>query len=203
VVLLLLVHQGPGSWTNCCEFADLFGTVPGPLRPYVPVFRHALVDLARMEDRALSWEPRLRAFLKALKYSRRPDLSQHIDILLAEAPMLQETDLVLILTYLDKGPSVVSDVVLRAALQRLVPEQTERIMGWLTQPYFDKGRAQGRSEGRAEGEAKVLVRLLEKRFGMVSPQLRERILAADVATVEHWLERVLDAPDLQTVFGSN
>jgi hypothetical protein len=26
---------------------------------------------------------------------------------------------------------------LRVALQRLVPEQTERIMGWVTQPYFD------------------------------------------------------------------
>jgi hypothetical protein len=130
----------------------------------------------------------LRATLKAPKYSRRPDLLQRIDILLAEAPMLEETDLVLILTYLDKGPRAVSNTLLRETLQRLVPEQTERIMGWLTQPYFDKGKAEGRAEGRlegrAEGEAKVLVRLIEKRFGVVSPQLRERILAADVATVE-------------------
>jgi hypothetical protein len=74
----------------------------------------------------------LRATLKALKYSRRPDLLQRIDILLAEAPMLEETDLVLILTYLDKGPRAVSDTLLRETLQRLVPEQTER----------------GRSEGR-------------------------------------------------------
>ncbi len=116
--------------------------------------------------------------------------------------MLEETDLVLILTYLDKGPRAVSDTLLRETLQRLVPEQTERIMGWLTQPYFDKGKAEGRMEGRTEGEAKVLVRLIEKRFGVVSPQLRERILAADVATVEEWVERVLDAPDLQSVFGS-
>jgi hypothetical protein len=53
-----------------------------------------------------------------------------------------------------------------------------------------------------EGEARVLVRLIEKRFGVVSPQLRERILAADLATVEKWVEGVLDAPDLQSVFGS-
>jgi flagellar biosynthesis/type III secretory pathway protein FliH len=124
---------------------------------------------------------------------------------------------------------------LRLALQRLVPEQTQRIMGWLTQPYFDKGKAEGRAEGRnegrnegraegrnegrnegraegrnegrnegrAEGEARVLVRLIEKRFGVLSPQLRERILAADVASVEEWVERLFDAPDLQSVFGSN
>jgi hypothetical protein len=158
-----------------------------------------LVDLAQMDDGALSGQARLRAFLKALKYSRRPDLPQRVDILLAEAPMLEETDLVLILTYLDKGPRAVSNTLLRETLQRLVPEQTERIMGWLTQPYFEKGKA----EGRAEGEAKILVRLLEKRFGVVSPELRERILAADMATVEEWAERVLDAPDLQSVFASN
>src|SRR5438105_9257931 len=84
-VLPLLAHQGPERWTFSCEFTDLFGTVPEPLRPYVPSFRHVLVDLAQMEDRNLSSEARLRAFLKALKYSRRPDLSDRIDILLAEA----------------------------------------------------------------------------------------------------------------------
>jgi hypothetical protein len=157
----------------------------------------------------------LRAFLKALKYSRRPDLPQRIAILLAEAPVLEKEDLGLILAYIDKGPIAVSDTSLRETLQRLVPEQTERIMGWLTQPYFDKGKAEGHAEGRnegrvegwvegrAEGEARVLVRLIEKRFGVLSPQLRERILAADLATVEEWVERLFDAPDLQSVFGSN
>src|SRR5262249_19656234 len=45
-VLPLLAHQGPEGWEISCEFADLFGTVPEPLRPYLPSFRHALVDLA-------------------------------------------------------------------------------------------------------------------------------------------------------------
>ena len=53
-------------------FAD--GTVPTALRPYLPAFRHALVDLATTQDEALSATARLRAFLKALKYGRRPDL---------------------------------------------------------------------------------------------------------------------------------
>jgi hypothetical protein len=106
----------------------------------------------QMADGALSGQARLRAFLKALKYSRRPDLPQRIDIVLAEAPVLEEPDLVLILTYIDKGPIAVSDTLLREALQRLVPEQTERIMGWLTQPYFDKGK-RGPPEGRNEGRA--------------------------------------------------
>src|SRR3984893_11163627 len=142
-VLPLLAHQGPGAWKPSCEFADLFGTVLAPLSPYLPSFRHALVDLARVEDPALSAEVRLRAFLKALKYSRRPDLPDCIDILLAEAPALQEEDLVVVLTYIDMGPTALNNKVIPEALLRLVPERTERFMGWLTQPYSDRGKAEG------------------------------------------------------------
>ena len=42
--------------------------------------------------------------------------------------------------------------------------------------------------------------LIEKRFGPISPVLRERIMAADPVAVEQWLDRVIDAPDLATVF---
>jgi hypothetical protein len=151
----------------------------------------------------LSGQARLRAFLKALKYNRRPDLRQCIDILLAEAPVLEEADLVLILKYLEDGPVGVGDTLMREALQRLVPEQTERIMGKWTQTYFDQGKAEGRAEGRTEGVANALVRLIEKHFGAVPPQLRRRIFSADVATLEAWVVRVSDAPDLQSVFESN
>ena len=50
-VVPLLVHQGPEGWELSCEFTDLFGTVPEAMRPYLPSFRHALVDLGPMADR--------------------------------------------------------------------------------------------------------------------------------------------------------
>jgi predicted transposase YdaD len=204
VVLPLLVHQGPGAWRVCCEFADLFGAVPQPLQPYLPSFRHALIDLGQMEDRELSEQARLRAFLKALKYSRRPDLPQQIDILLAEAPVLRAADLALIFTYLSKGSIAMKETqmreLLREALQYLVPGDTDlTLIELFDQVCRDKWKA----EGRAVGEANILVRLIEKRFGDLPTHLRQRIFAADVATVEEWVDRVLDARDLQSVFESN
>jgi predicted transposase YdaD len=198
-VLPLLAHQGPEGWTLSCEFSDLFGSVPEPLRPYLPSFRHALVDLPLIDDQALSAEARLRAFLKALKYSRRPELPDCIDLVLAEAPGLEEQDLLVILTYLDRSRIVLDNKVMHEALQRLVPDRKERIMGWLTQPYYDKGKA----EGEARGEAKILTRLLERRFGAIPAALHQRIFAADVASIETWVERAFEAPDLQSVFDSN
>jgi predicted transposase/invertase (TIGR01784 family) len=205
-VLPLLVHQGPGSWSVSCEFADLFGAVPEALRPYLPSFRHALVDLAQTEDRALSGQVRLRAFLKALKYCRHPDLPQLLDILLAEAPELTNEDLAFIFAYVEKGPVAVPYTLVYGALERIVPERRQQIMGWLTEPFYqrgkDEGRSEGHAEGRVEGEAHMFVRLMEKRFGVVPPELRERIRAANVATLEEWAERILEAPDLHAVFES-
>jgi hypothetical protein len=82
-------------------------------------------------------------------------------------------------------------------LQRLVPERKEQIMGWFSQPYYEQGLA----EGRTEGEAKILLRLLQKRFGAVPDSLRRRIVAADVGSIEAWAERAIDAPDLESIFG--
>ena len=210
-VLPLLVHQGPDAWTLSCEFADLFGTVPHAMQPYLPSFRHALVDLGPMNDRSLSNHVRLQAFLKALKYSRRRDLPQHLHVVLAEVRALDERDSLVILTYLNEGPVTIDSTLMHETLQRLVPERKEQFMGWFSQPYYDKGKAEGIAEGKAEGktegivegEAKLLAHLLEKRFGAIPLSVRQRIDTADVASIETWVDRVLDAPDLQSVFASN
>jgi predicted transposase YdaD len=191
-VLPLLAHQGPQGWTISCEFADLFGTVPMALRAYLPSFRHVLVDLAPLEGSQLSGETRLRAFLKALKYRRRPDLNACIDIVLAEAPALEDEDLFVILTYLETGSTALSNKVVRETLERLVPERKERILGPLTQPYYEKGLA--------EGEAKILTLLLETRFGALPADFRQRISAADAGAIEAWATRAFEARDLQSVF---
>jgi hypothetical protein len=174
-----------------------------PLRPYLPCFGHALVDLARIDPSVLSADARLRAFLKALKYNRRKDLPECIDIVLAEAPGLEEPDLLVILRYLDKSSFAMSSKVMHDALERLVPDRKEHIVGWFSQPYYDKGRAEGEAAGRAEGEAKILARLLEKRFGLLPDPVRQRIFAAEATAIEAWVERAFDAPDLQSVFESN
>jgi predicted transposase YdaD len=213
-VLPLLVHQGPEDWGNSCEFVDLFGAVPEILRPHLPSFRHVLVDLGRVADERLSAQPRLRAHLKALKYARRHDLPEKIDALLAEAPVLEVLDVALILAYIDRGSVAVSPDVIHEVLRRLVPDREEEIMGHLTQPYFAKGLAEGRFEGlaegrakglvegRAEGEAIALVRLLEKRFGVLPAPLRQRVFSADLGSIEAWFGQAIDGPDLESVFKS-
>lgn len=198
-VIPLIAHQGPGRWSFSCEFADLFGDAPEALRPYLPSFKHALVDLAALPDEGLSTIARLRALLMALKYCRRADLPERVDLILAQASALEQRDLLLILTYLDKGPVAVSRETMRQVLRDRAPDQEEKTMGWITQPYFEDGLEQGRVEGEAKGQAKSLIRLLERRFGTLPEHLCARVLDADVHSLDTWLDRVFDAPDLQAV----
>ena len=197
VVLPLVAHQGPRHWRFSTAFIDMFGSVPKPQHPYLVSFRHALVDLPRIHDDALSADIRLGAHLKALKYARRKDLAERIRVILL--PELEDMDIDRILRYIDRGPIFVSHDALKAALGNLDPSRREKIMGHFSRNFEAVGEARGRAQGRAES----LLRLLEKRFGTVSSRLRERIAAADVAALEAWFDRALDVQDLNSVFESS
>jgi hypothetical protein len=69
--------------------------------------------------------------------------------------------------------------------------------------YFEEGIAVGKAEGKAEFGAQALVRLLEKRIGAVSEALRARIFAADLASIEVWFDRAIEATEFESVFERN
>ena len=65
---------------------------------------------------------------------------------------------------------------------------------------MEEGLAEGRAEGIQAGEKRMLLRLLERRFGKVPKAYHTRITAADADTLLFWSERVLFAQRLADVF---
>jgi predicted transposase YdaD len=63
-----------------------------------------------------------------------------------------------------------------------------------------RGLEKGRQEGRQEGQRKLLVRMLQRRFGHLPAAVLARIERADEASLERWSEELLDAPDLAALF---
>jgi Putative transposase, YhgA-like len=110
-------------------------------------------------------------------------------------PQLSNMDLLTVLQYIDRGPVPVSREVLRGALHSLNQRRYEEFMGPLG--HFSKEIF---ADGEVAGEAKALIRLLEKRFGVVPSHLRERISSADAASIEAWLDRTLEASDMPSIF---
>ena len=74
----------------------------------------------------------------------------------------------------------------------------------------EEGRLEGKLEGRVEGEQdgarreamSLLTRQLERRFGPLSEAARHQLETADLATLEDWSLRLLDATSLEQVLAS-
>ena len=82
-------------------------------------------------------------------------------------------------------------------LKETVAEWTQE---WLEQG-LEQGREQGLEQGRKQGEAAMLQRLLERRFGRLSPAVSRRLETADADELLRWADRVLSARTLEGVFG--
>jgi|1186.fasta_scaffold286955_1 hypothetical protein len=76
-----------------------------------------------------------------------------------------------------------------ADLEEVRPMLRETVMEWTR-------------EWEHQGEVKVLVRLLERKFGALREDVRQRLNTADSDQILDWIERVLAARSLGEVFGS-
>ena len=86
--------------------------------------------------------------------------------------------------------------VLENHLQRRGYENLEAVLD----EGREVGREEGREVGREEGERKALSRLLRRRFGELPAEIDTRVANADLTELERWLDRIIDAPDLEAVF---
>jgi len=79
----------------------------------------------------------------------------------------------------------------------------QRAEKW-TQQWMAEGMAEGMAKGKAEGQrlgmAKTLKNQVQRRFGDLPDWAVDRIDRADVAALERWTYRVLDATSLKNVF---
>ncbi|CAK0770783.1 hypothetical protein CCP2SC5_510007 [Azospirillaceae bacterium] len=62
------------------------------------------------------------------------------------------------------------------------------------------GIAKGKAEGKAEGETLALIRLTERRFGPLPSSIRDRIMSADIESIELWFDRAIDAKSIAEIF---
>ncbi len=62
-----------------------------------------------------------------------------------------------------------------------------------------EGKVEGRREGKIEGKAQALYQVLAAKFGDPPEQIRKRIDAASMETIDRWLINILNRDKLEDV----
>jgi hypothetical protein len=163
------------------------------LRPFVlgPSRVPEVVD----EIRAKS-DPEL-AVLSARAHGRDADVDKAAKIANAAVAATHDLDDDRKQLYFDFVRAALSEAVTRS-LDAMKPANYE-YQSDFARKYFAEGKAEGQAEGRAEGSARLLLKLLQLKFGPLPESVIGRVHSAGIEELDRWGERVLSAQSLEDV----
>lgn len=206
-IIPVVVHHSDSGWTaatDLCALIDLDAETLSLVASYIPQFRFVLDDLSRTDDRALrgrSLTAVAAAGLMLLSRGRSAphlldDLQRWLDVLREVASAQNGVEA--LSAFLEYAFQVgeVQPEDLHVLARQLGPAAQEAYMT-AAQKLTEDSYAQGRTDGKAE----LLVRLIDQRFGPLSPADRERILHAPPERLDLWAERVITGKSIDEILG--
>jgi len=198
-VLPIVLYNGDEPWQAATDIIELIPKTPGIVSDYLPKLKFLLIAENSYQSQDLAGMKNLMA---AVIRFERPDDSQSLLGLIDD---LQE--------WLQNNQELkrlfaiwIRAVLLRRGkhhlalpkvndLKELKMGLAERLDSW--EREFEE---RGMEKGLQKGEALALQRVLAKRFGVLPPEITTKIAAASAEQIEIWLDRLLEAESLESLF---
>lgn len=201
-VVPLVLYDGTRPWRAPLDLSELFVPVPESVRQHLPRLRPLFLDESRLP--ASSPENLARIFF-ALNTSRAPEeLPDLVTALRAQLPPGEESELrrdfarLVLRTLRQTFPGV---TIPEAATLEEIPMFGQRLIDWRDRVLGEaraEGLARGQKAGEIAGQRAMLLRLLEKRFGLLPERVRRQVQAIrSPRKLEALAERVLVAESLE------
>jgi Putative transposase, YhgA-like/Domain of unknown function (DUF4351) len=195
-VLPLVLYNGYAPWGAALDVADLIEEVPGGLERYRPQLRYCLLDEGRIAAAELGPLRNLAAALFQLEKSRGPEEVKRILGALIEwlhepeMAELRRAFAIWLREVLLPGRVPGAEIPRMAELEEVKAMLAERVKEW-TREWQQQGFEKGLKESRA-----ALVRQLEKRFGSLPHEARQRIESLDHEAIVNLSVSLSTAPSL-------
>jgi hypothetical protein len=197
-LLTIVLYNGETRWTApLTTTASIALPVNSPLWPWQPQIRYYLLDMGAVAAGVSADRDSLAALLFRLEQDHPPAA---LTALIGEVvswfrhhPDHEE------LRHLFRELVEQAIAGLGPSLP-ILAELTE--MQTMLATTGERWKREWLAEGRIEGEMSTLIRLAEQRFGPLPAPLRERIATADAGSITAWLDRLLAATSLETLFES-
>jgi hypothetical protein len=214
IVLPMVLYHGYPAWTSETEVFDLIAPAPPEVEPYLPHLRYLLLDVNAYPADELERMRNPVACIFQLEASQTP-VTQPIDQLdeLLQAPehkglrKAARRWLNHVLLPLRFPGVTVPEVKNLKEVSLMIAEHA---IDWTAQSREEgreegreQGREEGREEGRQEGEATVLLRLLQRKFGSLRPEIQETVRHADADQLLDWADRFVTASTLDEIINGS
>ena len=188
LVVPIVLHPGPKAWGRVLRLRELID-IPEGLAEWAETFTpdcgFCLVELAGVPWEKLAEGHLARAILAAMQGERQGPMTfdqvrQIVSELFEEEHRDVATELAALLwTFLLQASDLRRDEVRRIVEETIPPEEKEQFMS-TAEMLKEEGRQEGRQEGRHEGRQAALcdsvLDLLETRFNLIPPSVRESVL---------------------------
>jgi hypothetical protein len=195
-VLPLVLYNGYAPWGAALDVAELIEEVPGGLERYRPQLRYCLVDEGRIAEAELEPLQNVAAALFRLEKSRGPEEIERVLAALIEwlhVPEMAELRRAFVIwlrQVLLPGRVPGAEIPQMAELEEVKAMLAERFKEW-TREWEQKGIEKGIETARA-----ALVRQLEKRFGPLPQEARQRVDSLDHEAIVELSVSLSTAPSL-------
>jgi len=218
-VLPIVLYNGDAKWTAATDIAQLIPKAPGLVAKYLPKLEYLLIDENQYGEADLAGLKNLVAAIIRFEHPENEQaLRKLIDLVnewLEGNPELKRTFAIWIRAVLLRQSKNTLALPKVRDLKELKMTLADRFDQWAQQHEqkgmqagmqaglqagMQKGIEQGIEKGIEKGEALVLQKLLIKRFGPLPADLSAQIGAATAAQIDVWVDRVLDARNLDEVF---
>ncbi len=210
-ILPIVLYNGDVRWRAPVTLRDLIGLPEkSPLWRWQPRSRYHLIDEGAFSAGDLAGRDGLPALLFRPETASEPDqlvvLADAVVAWFARHPGFETARMVfaelLGAAIAPLGPDVRVPEELLEVRNMLANRAEEWKQRWLLegeQRGERRGEQRGEQRGQQRGEAALLLRLLERRFGVLPGWARDRVLAANTVMIEEWGLRVLEAASLEDV----
>jgi predicted transposase/invertase (TIGR01784 family) len=189
-ILPFVFHQGPDRWNVSTSFEDLFelpDDLAAALLPFLPKFRHALLDLTRYDPEQDEDRHDLQTILQLLKFARKKQVLPYFKWQAARKNVKISKHLIgrllIYALHIDSDldvEQIYRNLTSNPELRKTTMSVAEKLLAKGRVEGIEKGRVEGiekgRSQGRTEGYWLGRIQSLEEFLDL--PQSSQEVLNA-------------------------
>ena len=182
VVLPVIVYHGKEAWRSR-RLREYFEGIDETFYQFLPEFEYLLTDLGvysneEIKDRVFRRVSLRIAMLIMRNIFNERDLEKNLkDFIEIGRQYFEEEEglrfLESVIRYLYNAPEIAVERVIETIKE--ISEEGGKLSMTIATKLIEKGKMQGKIEGKIEGEKSLLIRLIERKWGRLQPNLKERL----------------------------